>query len=360
MLNGGFVRHFVQSPCVRILTILIGASSVLLLEPAHPAAAALQFPRRLEEYITKFVKLTPAQQTQLAAGHPMTKLLDSDPSKEVSVFGAVWVNAPLSRYVAAMRDIERFEKGPNFRVTKKISNPPRPEDFALLTVPDDDARDLRTCKVGACELKLGREAIGRLRTEVDWAKPTARADVERLARAIALEYVRGYLEGGNARLAVYRDGDRPTFVSDEFASMIDRMPEMAEFLPDLKRYLLAFPKATLTNSESFIYWQEAKFGLKPTIRINHVVITEQPTHVAVASKMLYASHYFWTALELRVLVPEPARGNGFWFVSVNRSRSDGLSGFTGRIIRGKVRGEAEEGMGAVLRATKLTLEGTGK
>ena len=92
--------------------------------------------------------------------------------------------------------------------------------------------------------------------------------------------------------------------------------------------MLDYPKVTLPNSESFLYWQSAKFGFKPTIRINHLTISEQPTHVAVVSKMLYASHYFWTAIELRVLVPDPARGEGFWFVSVNRSRSDGLSGFS--------------------------------
>ncbi len=72
--------------------------------------------------------------------------------------------------------------------------------------------------------------------------------------------------------------------------------------------------------------------------------------------MLYASHYFWTALELRVLVPDAARGEGFWFVSINRSRSDGLSGFVGRLIRGKVRGEAEKGMQAVLVLTKERME----
>ncbi len=172
--------------------------------------------------------------------------------------------------------------------------------------------------------------------------------------------MRGYLEGGNARLATYRDSSRPTFVGEEFSSMIDRMPSLTEYLPDLKRYLLDYPQAALPNSESFLYWQEAKFGLKPTIRINHLVISQQPTHVAVASKMLYASHYFWTALELRVLVPDPARGKGFWFVSVNRSRSDGLSGFVGSMIRGKVRGEAEKGMMAALRTTKASLETGGR
>ena len=117
--------------------------------------------------------------------------------------------------------------------------------------------------------------------------------------------------------------------------MINRMPSLTDYLPELKTYLLEFPKATLPNSDSFLYWQEAKFGLKPTIRINHLTITEQPTHVAIVSKMLYASHYFWTALELRVLVPDATRGEGFWFASVNRSRSDGLSGFVGSLIRAR-------------------------
>jgi hypothetical protein len=72
--------------------------------------------------------------------------------------------------------------------------------------------------------------------------------------------------------------------------------------------------------------------------------------------MLYASHYFWTALELRVLVPDPSRGQGFWYVSVNRSRSDGLSGFVGSLIRGKVRGEADKGMMAALKITKTKME----
>jgi len=318
---------------------------------------ALTLPPQLDAFITKYVKLTPTQQSQLAAGQPVTKLLESDPSKEVAVFGAVWVNAPIATYIAAVKDIERFESGGGFRITKKISSPPRLDDFAQMTVPDDDAADLKVCKVGQCEVKLGAPAIERLRREVDWSKPNARARLDEVARELAVEYVKSYLEGGNAELATYRDSGRPTFVAQEFQSMVERLPELTEYLPEIRSYLLDFPKATLANSDSFLYWQEAQFGLKPTIRINHLVIAESGNGAAIASKMLYASHYFWTALELRVLVPDPARGKGFWFVSVNRSRSDGLSGFTGKIIRGKVRGEAEKGMIAALAATKSKLEG---
>jgi hypothetical protein len=59
---------------------------------------------------------------------------------------------------------------------------------------------------------------------------------------------------------------------------------------------------------------------------------------------------------MRVLVPDPARGRGFWFVTVNRCRSDGLSGFVGRMVRNRVRSEVEEGTLAALTATKANLE----
>ena len=72
--------------------------------------------------------------------------------------------------------------------------------------------------------------------------------------------------------------------------------------------------------------------------------------------MLYSSHYFWTALELRVLLPDATRGPGFWLITVNRSRSDGLSGFTGRVIRGRPRSEVANGARAALVATKTRLE----
>ena len=134
------------------------------------------------------------------------------------------------------------------------------------------------------------------------------------------------------------------------------MPALTEYLPGLREYLLGYPDVTLPDAESFLYWQNVKFGLKPTIRINHLTIVNERTHVAIVSKMLYASHYFWTAIELRVLLSDPARGAGFWFVSVNRSRSDGLSGFVGSMIRSKVRGEAEKGMHAALEVTKKRME----
>ena len=191
-------------------------------------------PARFDSYIKAYVKLTPEQQKQLLAGQPVTQLLESDPAKEVAIFGAVWVSAPITRYVDAVKNIEEFEKGDNFLITKRISSPPRLEDFNRLSLPPDDVADLRTCKVGDCELKLGEAALMRIQKKTDWSKPTATADVERTMRRLALDYVTAYLEGGNSRLATYRDAERPTFVAQEFAAMLDRMPSLTIYLPDLK------------------------------------------------------------------------------------------------------------------------------
>ena len=314
------------------------------------------FPGKLDTYFTKTLHLTAEQRKALLAGQPLATILEADPSKEVAVLGAIWIAAPPSKYVAALRVIENFEKGGNFIVTKRISEPARIEDFAALTLPDDDLADLQSCEVGDCELKLGAEALGRIRKEVNWKAPDAKSQVERLMRSLAVSYVTAYREGGNSELAVYRDGDRRTYIANEFRELVQSMPELSGYVPGIRQYLLDFPKPDPRITDSFLYWQEAKFGLKPTIRINHVGIQEGSDVTVVASKLLYASHYFWTALELRVLVPDASRGAGFWFVSVSRSRSDGLIGFTGHIIRGKVREAARAGQEKALIGMKKRLE----
>jgi hypothetical protein len=335
------------------------AVSLALLPVASRANAQSPFPPALASFLTQEAHITQPDREALLAGNPLVKLLDADPSKEMAVLGVVWVSASAGRYVEQVKNIERFERGGAFRVTKRISDPPRPDDFAALTLSDQDFEDLKDCKIGDCALKLDADGVQRLRAEVDWRRPTAKADATALFRQLALEYVKGYRQGGNASLGIHRDKDHPTFVANEFRSMIERLPRLGAELPDLTRYLLEYPNAALVNSTNFLYWQETQFGLRPTVRINHLVIQERSDQTAIASKMLYASHYFWTALELRVLLPDQARGPGFWLVTVNRSRSDGLSGFTGRVIRGRVRGEVEDGTRAALTATKTRLESKG-
>lgn len=330
---------------------------VLAMAPA-PAGqrSSPALPSRLDQYLRSVVRLSADEHASLVAGQPVTRLLDADEKKEVAIFGAVWIAAPIRRYVEAVSDIEKFESGGGFKVTRRIGAPPRIEDFADLQLPAEDLADLRDCRVGKCEIKLGANAVHRFKTEIDWKTPAAPAAANALMRRLALEYVTRYLEGGNEQLAVYQDAARPTVTSQEFREMTGRMPELTTYMPDLRRYLLDYPRTTLPDGTSFLYWQETDFGLKPTIRISHLTIHEGRDDTVVASKMLYATHYFLTGIELRTLVPDPARGPGFWFVMVSRSRADGLGGFTGMFVRRRVRSEVRNGALAGLKVTKQKLE----
>ena len=350
--------------CLRLVCTIRSASSLAIalgllasaVSTGSSQGSPSALPSPLDSYLTTTVRLTASERRLLMNGGAITKLLDADASKEVAVFGAVWINAPLHQYVDAVKDIENFERGGGFKLTKRISSPPKLDDFAQLRLPEDDIKDLRSCRVGDCQLKLGERGLQAFRTEVNWNGPGTQAAAQAVMRRLAFEYVTGYLEGGNERLAVYRDNARPMFVAEEFRSMVDQMPSLTTYMPNMRRYLLEYPNVQLSDATSFLYWQETEFGLKPTIRINHLTIREGPDSTVVASKMLYASHYFWTALELRVLLPEASRGSGFWCVTINRSRSDGLSGFAGLFVRRRVRSEAVNGVLAALEATKRRLE----
>lgn len=56
---------------------------------------------------------------------------------------------------------------------------------------------------------------------------------------------------------------------------------------------------------------------------------------AIAVKQLYASHYFETALDLTVCVPDGNRANlpGMYLITLKGSQQAGLTGFKGSIVR---------------------------
>ena len=227
---------------------MLAAMILVAREPTALQTPSSAVPQPLAQYLEHVVRPTALERSQLASGLPFTKLLDADESKEVAVFGIVWIDAPVSRYVAAVKDIESFERGGAFRITRKISSPPRLADFADLRLPDQDLTDLRSCRVGDCELKLGARPLEALRNEVDWNGPTPWITANNVVRRYLFEYVNGYLSGGNDRLAIYRDSTRPRFVAGELRSMIGGMPSLTDHWPGIRRYLLEFPRVRASRT----------------------------------------------------------------------------------------------------------------
>jgi hypothetical protein len=226
-------------PPLKIFSTLLGVAVLLLSrQSALPQTAAAKLPPKLEDYLAVVVKPTRSERNRLIAGQPISKLLDGDPNFEVSVFGAVWINAPIQRYVDAIKDIESFEQGKGFNATKRIGAIPSIEDFESMHLPPADVEDLRSCRIDHCDVKLGAEALKRFQTEINWRSPNRQADADALMRQLALDYVKGYLDGGDQRLTVYRDSSRSTSVATEFRDMVDRMPTLTTFMPKLRTYLV--------------------------------------------------------------------------------------------------------------------------
>ena len=321
--------------------------------PDEPGAA-------LDTFLREHFRFTSAQLAAMRRGEPVAVDLPSTVPREVAVGGAVHIDAPAARTVEMMRDIERLESGEGFLATRKISDPPRLEDFDTLRLPAEDVDDLRTCRPGKCNVKLGQGAFDLLKT-IDWKAPDAADQVTALARQTALDYVLAYRKGGNGELAVYRDTDRPQFIAQEFDQLVQRVRDLPGPVSDVAEYLVRYPAVVpAPGVEDFFYWSLADFGLKPVVRINHVVIYPVPgvpARYAIATKQLYASHYFHTALELRSVIDDPAQpGRAQYLVVLNAARSDGLTGMFGGMVKAKVRSGSRDGLKKALAAIKRRCE----
>ena len=111
--------------------------------------------------------------------------------------------------------------------------------------------------------------------------------------------------------------------------------------------------------ENAIVWSKIKFGLKPVIAINHILIykQEQTTspQILVVSKQIYANHYFDSSIALTAFGNNPNQGNESYLFYENRSRVDGLAGLFGKIKREVIENQAVNNLQTILEKSKASL-----
>jgi hypothetical protein len=197
---------------------------------------------------------------------------------------------------------------------------------------------------------------------IDWSAPDAADQVNRLAQKMALQALLDYQRGGNAALGAYRDKSHPAAVAETFASLADRTKGLPVYLPELRDYLLNYPKADSGNIESQFYWEKVNFGLKPTFRMVQAVIYHDKSSTApvyaVALKQIYASHYFETALDVTVCVQDIHAPNhpGFYLITMKGSQQAGLTGLKGSIVRKVAVDKTRSSLERALASIKQKLE----
>jgi hypothetical protein len=338
----------------RVASLLTVAAALVGTSDRLPARADL-----LSDLLTRHISLADSQVDEVRRGQPVVVPLETSVSSEIAIGAAVRIAAPASRVVALVRDIERLEQGEGVHATRKFSSPPVEADMAQFRWPDVDLAALPSCRPGRCDVKLGTSALQAV-AAIDWNAATAAAEANRLMRRMGVEYIQRYRTGGNASLAVYQDAARPISVAGEFEDMVSRSSGL-KTVPEVAAYLLQYPRARPSGVQDFFYWSLAEFGLKPVLRLNHVVIhqTRRPSGLqyAITTKQLYASHYFHTALEVRMLVDDAERpGRSHYLVVLNVGRSDGFDGLLGGVVKGKARAGALDGISKAVMAMKRLAE----
>jgi hypothetical protein len=303
--------------------------------------------------------LTAGEQKSIDAGRPVAKVLPWGGPSEVFVLGVVYIEASPDAYLKAARDVGRLARTPGYIAIGELPATLTDMSLATLTLDPDDIKALRSCKEGDCDVQLPTRAIQAFRDAVNWSQPDAASQANALARGMILDLVREYRRGGNAALGVYRDKQHPARVADQFERMVSRSIDLPEALPNLRRYLLQYPNVDLPGADSFFYWEKVDFGMKPTVRVNHGVICRAPGGVsAVAIKQLYASHYFHTALDVSVCVPETAKPGrrGFYLITLKASEQEGLTGLKGSTLRKIAIGRIRSSLETALAVIKSSLE----
>ena len=288
----------------------------------------------------------------LQANQPVVRLAPVSHKREIAVAGLVNIRAGADEFLRSYRDSMLRKSNGAILEIGSFSNQPALRDLESLTLETGDIEDLKDCTVGDCDVKLSAAMIERFRKEIDWNAPDYALKVTSLFKQMLSEYVSNYRTRGEAALIQYNDKQNQIDLAAEQRALSGSSGYINSLLAD--------SNAGLQPIEDAIVWSKIKFGLKPVIAVNHITIYKRDREVGpqvlIASKQIYASHYFNASLALTAFVTVPGASQGAYLVSENRSRADGLEGPFGKIKRGVVEKKALEGLKAILAHSQASLD----
>jgi len=294
---------------------------------------------------------------QLSGGQAVVKVPKSGDDVEVQVFGAVIVGASAEFLIQGFRNFNApvTEAGTIMQMGR-LSNPPVPADFSRLEIPKDDVDALKKCRAGKCDVKLSAAAMERYLTEVDWSAPDYSKQVHALSGQLMADYAQSYMSEGAGALATYNDKSEPLSVADGFRRLLGESSSVLAHDAAFHRYLDRYPNESLQGVEDIFYWAVEDFSLKPVVGIYHMAIHAEPETAGVdaiiATKQIYASHYFQAALDYVSVVSIPGRDEAY-LLWVLRQRFDGK---VGGIKRGMLERGLRSNIADMLNALRAQVE----
>ena len=261
-----------------------------------------------------------------------------------------------------LRRIAEFKRHEAVLQIGTFGTPARVEDVASLTLEPHDVDGLRKCRPGDCAVQLSREALDRFGHRVRWNTVRASEDANRVMREVLVDLANAYRTAGDAALMTYVDKKRALAVRDEFRALVEARPAVLARFPAAYTRVTQHRSAFAAGGEDVLYWSKEKLGPKVILTVTHLAIVpiegQTPVVYAIASKQIYASHYFDASLGLTLLLRDNLDASGdTYLVYVNRSRLDVLGGFWGGLKRAIVRSKTRSATATSLVQARDIVEG---
>jgi hypothetical protein len=285
------------------MPVVLSLASALALAFASPTAVDAQAaPMRLREFLIHDAGLSPRQIEAIEGGDVVVRLLPTGDDRDVAVIGVVRVDR---RRRALIEDLRSHGGGHTFSVPTTL------DDVSAMHLTPDDMKELSRCRPNACNFKLPATGMTALSEIASSGAADAAQRADEYLRRRMTEYVTAYRQRGNAAMIVYDDlGSVQSSAS--FDAMLRDSSHIFRVAPTLAGFLLNYPRATLPEDTNVMFWAEdALPHVRPVLRIVHQV-TYTPGELAgatvIATKQLYADHYFEAGLEVLTAIDDSLSG----------------------------------------------------
>lgn len=346
-----------RAGCYRCLLVFITVFAIVGLDTN--AALAQKSVAEFHKILGEKAALDEIDFAALARGETVVNLLPVKDKREVAVFGLVGLRVPAEVFLQSFRESMTRKSNAAILEIGRFSNRPTLNDLQGLTIEDRDIDDMKECVVGDCGLKLSARMIERFHKEMDWEAPDYRVRATQLLKLMLLEYVSDYVARGDAALIEYNDKSKEVRLGEEQRALMAASTYMNNILPEFPQHLKGTQKSEISIVENALVWSKIKFGLKPVFAVNHIMVyrraQEAGPQVLVASRQIYANHYFDSSLALTAFVNVPGANPGSYLFYENRSRADGLGGAFSGLKRGLVENKAVESLTTILETSKANL-----
>jgi len=337
---------------------MLGIALLFLSSTGMPLYAQAP-PAKLAAFLHQRIGLDSAHVAAIEGAEPVVKILETQSTRDVAVFGIIRVDVPREFYVARLQDFASSLTAPTRPHFGIFHDPAVAADVAAATVAEHDVAQLKDCRPGACASKLPAADMQRIHDQIDLSSPDARSQLNAYLRQRLVQYVTDYRTRGDSALVVYDDRGG-VHASDAFAALLAQSPYVYEDIPSLRQYQVSYPHTRLEGATEIIFWaDDSTAGLRPILSANHLVLfapPETPDATVVVIKQLYANHYFEGGLDLMAVVDRPGSPAGVYLIALRRFRFDQLQSGGVLNIRGRVIGKLRDQMRIDLDRQKTLTE----